>query len=194
MYQRVLGTEFDRLSPGLRAYFSLPPGGMVGRGTGVYEVAGNRYRWLRPVLGFLAWRRILFPEYGRGIPFDVANTARPDGTLGALRQFHFPGRERVMIDSMRVVDGHLHDFLGRRGGLECRLCLAVTAEGSLRLHSERLWLHLGPLRIPLPRVATVRLEERTEDDHQHVRVSLASPVLGEWFVYSGSFRYRYEAA
>ena len=124
VYQRVLGDDFARLAPELRTYFSAPPANSVGRGHGVYDVAGSRQRWLAPVFAFLAWRRILFPELGHGVPFTVTNIAGPGDGLSARREFHFPGRDRVMQDTMHVVDDRLHDFLGRRGGLEVRLAVS----------------------------------------------------------------------
>lgn len=188
VWERAFGDRLADLSPGLRTYFSLPPEGMTGHGAGVYEVAGSRLRWLWPALAFLAWRRILFPEFGHDVPFTVVNTPTPEGTLRAVRTFEFPGRTRTMVDEMRIVDGHLHDFLGRRGGLEA--CLAATVDdGMLRLTTERLWLHLGPARVPLPNVARMALTERTLHAGQHVDVTLSTPFVGEWFVYRGAFTY-----
>ena len=187
VYQRVLGPEFDNLRPELQVYFR---GGGVGVGTGVFKSAGSRVRVLRPVLAYLAWRRILFPEYARDVPFEVTNTPTPDGGLDAVRTFHLPGRDRSLEDSMRVVDGELHEFLGRRRGLEVRLRLTVT-DGLLRIRSDRQWLHLGRARFPLPRFATLTVAESWTDGFQHVDVRLRSPLLGEWFRYAGSFSYRF---
>jgi hypothetical protein len=189
VYQRVLGDAMKELSPELRGYFAA--GSKVGIGTGVFEVAGSTHRILRPVLVFLGWRRVLFAEYGVEVPFDIVNTPTPDGALDAVRTFHFPGRDRPLEDTMRVVDGGLHDFLGKRRGLEVRLELTIT-DGRLSMRSSRQWLHLGPARIRLPRMATVTVAESWSDGHQHVDVRLRSPLLGEWFRYAGSFSYRHQ--
>jgi Domain of unknown function (DUF4166) len=193
VYQRVLGSEFDKLAPELRPYFTGDPVGLPGLGSGAFEVAGSPRRALRPVLAYLGWRHILFPEYARNVPFDVVNTPGADGSLSAVRTLHFAGgRDRVLEDTMRVVDGRLHDFLGRRRGLEARFELAIDG-GMLRMRSDRLWLRLAGARIRLPRIATVTLAESWTDGDQHVDVRLRSPLLGEWFRYSGSFSYRYQA-
>lgn len=184
VYERVLGASVSQLDPGLRAYFGELPLGTVGRGTGVYDVAGSRHRWLRPALAWLATRQVLFPEFGRGIPFTVEN--RGDRT--ALRSFAFPGRTRVMVDAMSVVDGALHDRLGRRGGLEVELVLSV-AGGGLHMRSGRQWLHVGPLRVRMPGLVRVTLAETAGDGLQHVDVRMTAPVLGEVFRYAGSFTY-----
>jgi hypothetical protein len=189
VYQRVLGREIESLVPELRPYFSGSPG--VGVGRGVFEVAGSRLRFLRPVLAWLAWRRILFPEYARDVPFDITNIPKEDGGLEAVRTFHFPGRDRPLEDTMRVVDGRLHDFLGKRRGFEVRMVVTIT-DGLLEMRSDRQWLHLGRLRVPLPRFATVTVAESWLDGRQHVDVRLRSPILGEWFRYAGSFSYRYQ--
>ncbi|MEZ5189478.1 MAG: DUF4166 domain-containing protein [Schumannella sp.] len=187
VYERVLGARFGELDPGLRAYFGEIPDGSVGRGSGVYEVAGSRHRFLVPVLAWFARREVLFPEYGRGIPFTVEN--RPTGDrLRARRTFAFPRAERIMTDEMAVVDGVLHDRLGRRGGLEVELALDVT-DGALRMRSGRQWLHLGPLRMRLPAIVTVELSESAEATGQRVDVRMTAPVLGEVFRYAGVFRY-----
>jgi len=189
VWQRALGDDYELLSPGLRDYFARPPEGTVGRGSGRYEVAGSSRRWLRPVLVVLAWRRILFPEFGHGIPFTVTNT--PAGAaLRGWRTFDFPSRPRVMQDEMRIVDDRLHDFLGRRGELEAQLELEVV-DGALRLHTERLWLNLGRVRLALPRLARIRLVEESVENGQRVSAVLSSPVIGDWFEYTGEFRYAY---
>lgn len=183
LYSRLLGRSFEQLDPRLRPYFSLEPGGSA-RAAGVFEVAGSPVRWLRPVWAYLAWRRVLFPEFGRDVPFEVVNTAAADGTLSAVRTFHFPGADRVMQDAMRVVDGRLHDRLGRRGGLEVEFT-ATVARGGLVLESEREWLHAGPVRVRIPSLVRVRLSERWTDAGQRVEVRLSMPVLGTVFEYAG---------
>ena len=190
VYERVLGERIAELDPALRAYFGELPAGGIGHGAGVYEVAGSRHRWLAPVLAWLAWRRVLFPEYGRGIPFEVVNTPAPAG-LAARRTFSFPRRTRVMADAMSIVDGRLHDRLGRRGGLEVELLLDVV-DGALHMRSGRQWLHLGPLRVRMPGLVRVTLAETAVPGppaRQRVDVRMTAPVLGEVFRYAGEFTY-----
>jgi len=91
---------------------------------------------------------------------------------------------------MRVVDGLLHDFMGKRRGFEVRM-VSSAANGVLTMRSDRQWLHLGRARIALPRVASVTVAESWIDGRQHVDVRLRSPLLGEWFRNAGSFSYTY---
>lgn len=194
VYQRVLGDRFDMLDPQLQSYFGPLPRDRVGVGRGTYDVAGSRWRIFRPVLAWLAWRHVLFPEYGRRVPFTVANDSDASGTLSARREFHFPRRVRVMEDTMTVRDGVLVDRLGKRRGLEVDLQLSVRG-GGLRMTSTRLGLRIAGRRVPLPRVVSVSLSERSDPVHpgrQLVDVVLAAPLLGEVFRYAGSFTYRLE--
>lgn len=189
VYQRVLAERFADLDPRLRAYFSRPPAGFVGLGAGRYEVAGSRHRWLRPVFAFLAWRRVLFPEYGHDIPFRIVNSTAADGELSAVRVFEFRTRTRVMQDRMTVVGSALHDRLGRRGGLEVQFGLAIV-DGGLRMSSRRQWMRAGRLRLRMPGIVRVRLEELSIGARQRVDVRLTAPLLGEVFRYAGEFDYR----
>ncbi len=191
VYQRALGPQFELLDPALQRYFGPIPPATVGSGVGVYAFAGSRRAWLRPVLAWMAWRRILFPEYGRDVPFTVWNTATVGGALRATRTFAFPSRTRVMQDSMAVIDGRLVDRLGRRGGLEVSLEVRVD-DGGMQMTSGRLHLRLRSIRLPLPRVATMTLDERTHPTDagmQCVDVRITSPGIGEVFRYQGSFTY-----
>lgn len=190
VYQRALPAErFAALDPGLRAYFGPVPAGRVGVGHGVFAFAGPTVRRLGPVLRLLAWRRILFPERGRDIPFTVRNEARPDGALVATRTFAFPRRPRTMLDRMTVGAGGIVDRLGRRGGLEVTLCVAVVDAG-LRLTSRRLAWRVGRLRVPLPPLARVVVDERMVAGRQRVDARVQVTGLGEVFRYTGTFAYR----
>ena len=190
VYERVQGFDIELLVPELRGYFSGGHG--VGVGNGVFEVAGCRLRILRPVLAYLARQRILFPEYANDVPFEIINRPRDDGGLDAVRTFHLPGRDRPLEDSMRVIDGRLHDFMGKRRGFEVRMALTI-AGGFVQMRSDRQWVRLFGLRLRIPQLATVTVSESWADERQHVDVRLRSPLLGEWFRYAGSFDYEYRA-
>ena len=189
VYQRVLGSEIESTCSGAPQVFfgeSGCGGGQRGfrscRFAAEFSATGAR-------LSGLASHPV--PQYARDVPFDIVNTPTADGALDAVRTFHFPGRDRPLEDTIRVVDGRLHDFLGKRRGFEVRMALTIT-NGLLEMRSTRQWLHLGKLRIRLPRFATVTVSESWQDGRQHVDVRLRSPILGEWFRYAGSFSYRYQ--
>lgn len=192
VYQRVLGEDFARLDGRLRRYFGPIPAGGAGRGKGEYDVAGLSVRALRPVFAWLAWRRILFPELDRHVPFSVTNTPDASGSLRAVRTFALPGRTRMMEDTMSAVDGRLVDRLGRRRGLEVDLHPEVI-DGGLRMTSGRCALRVLGIRVPLPRFARVTIDERVDPSdptRQRVDVRLRLVGFGEVFRYTGSFEYR----
>ncbi len=191
VYQRALGDEFGSLHPNLQRYFGPIPPGSVGTGSGRYRVAGSRIRLLRPVLAVMAWRHALFPDLGYDVPFGVTNVPNSSGGLEAVRTFDFASGSRIMQDRMTVASGCLYDRVGKRGGLGVALQLAVVS-GGLRMRSTRLALHIGTARIPLPRFATVHLDERIDPldpSRQNVDVRITAPLVGEIFRYAGTFTY-----
>ncbi|MCP2635027.1 DUF4166 domain-containing protein [Microbacterium sp. HD4P20] len=196
VYQRVLGDEFALLQPRLQTYFGPIPRGSVGVGSGIYEMAGSPARWLSPVLAIMASRHILFPEFERDVPFAITNTPGRDGSLSATRTFRFARRHRLMEDTMSVIDGRLVDRLGKRRGLEVALDLWVE-DGALRMASTRLALRVAGIRLPLPRLATVHLDESVDSADltlQHVDVRITAPLVGEIFRYAGDFTYELRPA
>lgn len=193
VYQRVLGAQFDELAPQLREYLALPGDGQVGFGTGTFEVAGSRKRWLRPVFAVLARQRLVFPEFGRNVPFTITTVPGPGDGLSAGREFQFPGRVRQIEDTLHVIDGQLHDFVGRGRSLEVRLRVRVV-DGGLSMISDAAWLHLGPLRVPVPAIfgAKIVLSQRWTGDAHRIEVHLSNPLLGDIFEYAGHFSHRWE--
>ncbi|WAC67273.1 DUF4166 domain-containing protein [Agrococcus sp. SL85] len=193
VYERALGERFAELAPALRRYCGPIPTGRVGIAEGAYEAVGPRWRILRPILHALAARDVLFPERGTDVPLAVENRYDARGTLRAIRSFRLPGRERRMLDAMRVERGALVDRLGRRGGLEVVLDAQVV-DGGLVLASRALAWHVGRRRVPLPPVASVEVRERVDDRTglQHVDARVRAALVGEVFRYTGAFAYRVE--
>jgi hypothetical protein len=189
VYERVLGADLERLPETVRAGLTARAGGV---GEGVFAFAGSTRRLLRPLLWMMARQRILFPESGTDVPFRIVNTPTADGGVHAVRTFRFPSGDRVLEDTLHVVDGHLHDVMGRRGGFEVRMTLSVEGE-RLVMRSERQWLRRGPFRTRLPQFARVTVVESVaapaERRRRHIDVRLRSPLLGEWFRYAGDFDY-----
>jgi|GEM_PF-119375 len=190
-YLVALGEDAALLHPQLRAYVDPVPAGYQGRGTGVYTEAGLRLPLLRPVFALLGRWGIAFPERAVDVPFDICNSSTGDGGVRAVRIFRFGGRTRTMVDETRVVDGILTDRIGRRGVLEVTLAARVD-RGGLVLESRRLALRIGRLRVLLPRILRVELDERAVGGGsglQRVDLRVTMPVLGEVYGYRGTFAY-----
>lgn len=188
-WERALGGRIDDLDTGLRSYFGQIPTGMVGRGSGVFEVVGTPKRWLWPVLALLALDGIVFPAWAHDVPFTVTNRPGPGGTVAAKRLFEFPDTGWVMTDRVGITSAGLTDRLGRSGFLAATLQPSVE-EGRLVLRSTGVVLRIGPVRIPLGRLSPrVTLVERRDGERQHVSLTLDAPLLGRLYEYAGWFRY-----
>lgn len=191
-WERALGSSIGQLSPALRTYFEAIPKGQVGRGSGVFTVAGTPRRWLWPLLSLLARDAVVFPAWEHDVPFTVENRATAAGTVRAVRTFHFRHGDRVMIDEVGIAASGLVDRLGMRGTVSSNLTAQVV-NGHLELRSTAVMLRLGPVRLPLgvfsPRV---RLTERSDGTRQHVSLTLDAPLFGRIYEYAGSFDYRLE--
>jgi hypothetical protein len=189
VYERVLGTTFASLDPGLRRYFGSIPRGFVGFGSGTYRSAGLRARALRPLFALLGRWGIAFAEFGEDVPFTIRNVEHPDGSRGAVRTFEFFRATRTMSDVMRVERGRIVDRLGLNGVLEVEFDAHVSG-GRLRMESSLLAARLFGLRLPLPRIVRVVLVEETQaGGTQSVDVRMRAPVLGDIYGYSGTFTY-----
>ncbi|TQJ30549.1 DUF4166 domain-containing protein [Microbacterium sp. SLBN-146] len=188
VYERVLGPRFGDLDPRLTDYFGALPPGTEGVGHGTFAAAGLRRRGLWPVFAVLARLHILFPEYERDVAFTVVNTGDAQGALRGIRSFHLRDRTRTMQDMMAARGDRIVDRIGRGGLLEATFRLDVE-DGGLRMTSEHLALRIGRLRFPLPRFATVTVDEAWRDSRQHVDVRVRMPLLGDVFAYAGSFTY-----
>ena len=82
IYQRVLGSDFSKLHPQIQRRFGLTSaGGTAAIGKGVMERIWHGAPYTLPFLYVGTWRRIMFPEQGRDVPFTIQNYAYRD-TLG----------------------------------------------------------------------------------------------------------------
>jgi hypothetical protein len=80
IYQRALGADFSRLHPQIQRRFGFSSAdGVVSIGTGVMHRVWRGPAYTLPFLYIGTWRRIMFPEQGRDIPFTIENYAYVDG-------------------------------------------------------------------------------------------------------------------
>jgi hypothetical protein len=185
-YQRVLGDDFGGLAPQLRERLAPPAPDSVGLSFGIVR-AGSRSRLLRPVLRLLSSRRIAFAAFSTAARVSVTTVPGPGEGLSRGRAFHLSGAEYLIEDTLHVVDGQPHVFFGRSRALEIALRPTVT-DGGLTLVSTGVWVHVGPVRVPVPALVTPRaiVTERVVDDAVRVEAHVTVPGLGEIFEYAGS--------
>ena len=92
IYLRALGADFDRLHPLIQRRFGFSSGDRVAAiGRGVMDELWHGPPYTLPFLYAGTWRRIMFPEPGRNVPFTIENYAYRDPlgreTVSWLRTF-----------------------------------------------------------------------------------------------------------
>ena len=76
IYQRVLGSDFARLHPEIQRRFGFAStDGVAAVGHGVMDEIWRGRFYTLPFLYVGTWRRIMFPETGRNMPFTIENYA-----------------------------------------------------------------------------------------------------------------------
>lgn len=198
IYQRALGADFDRLQPELQSYFSLHAGaGKAGVGSGTFDVAGCPAWFARPAFRLAAAENSFFPEYGTDVPFTIVNYPHADPfgrpSLTARRVLHFPGVDRVFEDTTSEQDGQLLDYVGAHRLTLTDLTCSVTAEGRMRMISNRTRVFAGPVRLPVPEVvgATAYMEQWWDESAGRFRIQtrVVQRQFGTLLVYAGAFDY-----
>src|SRR5690554_5219727 len=96
VYARALGDRFGMLHPQVQRWFGSTA---TVRAQGVFDEAGSRLRWLRPVFAAAAGFGMLMPEYGRDVPFEATMTPVSASTLATRRVLHLASGDRVLADT-----------------------------------------------------------------------------------------------
>lgn len=197
IYHRALGGDFDRLHPAIRRRFGFGSAdriGSVGRGE-MEEIWRGRFYTL-PFLYVGTWRRIMFPEVGRNIPFTIENFAFVDRfgreTVTWIRTFE--SRRRRRFDAYMIYSekrARIVDYLGSHQHLAVDIDLAVDDEGGLRLRSGEQRFYEGPLAFRFPMLFSGIAEVREWYDERarcfRIVVDVRNRVWGPLFGYRGSF-------
>ena len=135
IYQQVMGSDFDRLHPLIQRRFGFSSEDRVASiGRGVMEEIGHGPWYTLAFLRLGTFRRIMFPERARHVPFTVENYAYRDRfdreTVTWIRTFGLKRPRRFdayMIHSPRR--GCIVDFLGTHQHLAVDLDLSVDSRG-----------------------------------------------------------------
>ena len=197
IYQRALGSDFQRLHPEIQRRFGFASTdniAAVGRGV-MEEIWRGRFYTL-PFLYIGTWRRIMFPETGRGIPFTIENYAFVDGfgreTVSWLRTFQYPRPRR--FDAYMIYSearGAIVDYLGTHEHLAVDIELSVDDEGGLRLRSGAQRFYEGGVQFNFPLlfsgIADVREWYDDEARRFRIEVNIHNKTWGPLFGYRGSF-------
>jgi hypothetical protein len=204
IFQRAMGTGFDRLHPALQRRFSVGlAGGQACVGRGMMDRVWHRSGgWVRPFLALGASRHILVPRTGRDVPFVIENVPYQDGygreTVTFVRTFAFPRARPARFDATMVYSperGCIVDYLGTHQHLATDLELGAEPDGALVIRSRAHRFREGPIDLNVPRLVAADALVRESYDEQagcfHIRVSVVNRRFGPLFGYEGSFTVEY---
>lgn len=197
IYEKVLGPDFKRLHPKIQERFGFSSvDGIASIGTGVMDEIWRGRFYTLPFLYIGTWRRIMFPEVGRNIPFQIENYAYKDGfgreTVTWLRTFRSTKVRR--FDAYMVHSEErkcIVDYLGDHEHLAVDIELTVADNGGIKLRSGAQRFYEGPLAFTFPLLFSGVAEvcEWYDDASSKYRISVdvTNPVWGPLFGYRGSF-------
>ncbi len=197
IYKKVLDQQFNRLHPMLQKRYEFP-NHVPFRATGVMKKIRVGPKFLFPLLWLGTKSKLLFPEQGMNIPFEILNTPMvgPNGEeqIHWERIFDFGKKKRyfnalMSFDAKRKV---IKDYLGEPSVLYSDLVFTVSTEGDLIIESRKQRLVIGKFEIPLPRLfqglATVTEKYCDERGVFKIAVNVRNPIIGLIFSYEGAFK------
>jgi hypothetical protein len=197
IYQRALGSDFERLHPMIQRRFGFSSqDGVASVGHGVMDEVWHGPPWTLPFLWCGSWRRIMFPESGRGVPFTVENYAFVDDlgreTVSWIRTFR--GRRERRFDAYMVYSEQRRrvvDYLGTHEHLAVDIDLSVDPDGGIRLRSGAQRFYEGHLGFRFPMLFSGIADVREWYDEAaacfRISVGVRNRVWGPLFGYRGRF-------
>jgi len=197
IYERVLGDKFKQLHPRIQERFGFSShDGIASIGTGVMEEIWRGPFFTLPFLYIGTWRRIMFPERAKSVPFTINNYAYVDEcgreTVTCIREFATSTPQR--FDAYMIFSeqrSKIVDYLGTHQHLAVDIDLDVDQRGGLRLRSGPQRFYEGPIAFNFPMsfsgIAKVCEWFEESDGRFHIEVDVQNPVWGPLFGYRGWF-------
>ena len=197
IYRRALGSDFERLHPQIQRRFGLSSaGGIAAIGRGVMDEIWKGSFYTIPFLYLGTWRRIMFPETGREVPFTIENYPFVDRfgreAVSWIRTFQSTRTRR--FDAYMIYSesrGCIVDYLGSHEHLAVDIDLSVDREGGLCLRSGSQRFYEGPIAFGFPMalsgIANVREWYDDEAKRFRIVVDVRNSRWGRLFGYRGSF-------
>jgi len=150
-----------------------------------------------PFLYVGAWRRIMFPETGRNVPFEIDNYSYVDAlgreTITWIRTFHAKRSRR--FDAYMIYSEQRHcivDYLGTHQHLAVDIDVSVAPNGGLLLRSNAQRFYEGPVGFSFPMLFSGIAEvcEWYEESSQRFRIEVVvrNRTWGRLFGYRGHFK------
>jgi hypothetical protein len=197
IYEQALGEKFTLLHPRIRERFGFSSRDEVACiGTGIMDEIWHGALYTMPFLYIGSWRRIMFPEQGRAVPFTIRNYAYQDEfgreTVTWIRNFETRTPRR--FDAYMILSqqrGRIVDYLGTHQHLAVDIDLSVDGRGGLCLRSGAQRFYEGVIGFGFPMLFSGFAEvcEWFEDGDErfHIEVNVRNRVWGPLFGYRGSF-------
>lgn len=197
IYQRALGSDFQNLHPKIQERFGFDSNDHVASiGSGVMDEIWRGSFYTVPFLYIGTWRRIMFPECGRNIPFTIENYSYRDTfgreTVTWIRTFE--SRRRRRFDAYMIYSesrGCIVDYLGSHQHLAVDLDLSVDERGGMRLRSGAQRFYEGRIAFTFPLffsgIAEVCEWYNDKEDKFRIEVEVTNRTWGRLFGYYGSF-------
>jgi hypothetical protein len=198
IYELAMGSDFARLHPQIQRRFGFSSkDNLAAIGTGVMEKIWHGPLYTLPFLYIGAWRRIMFPETGENIPFNIRNYLHLDPlgreTITWIRTFQGPRTrcfDAYMLYSERRVC--IIDYLGTHQHLAVDIDLQVAPNGGLQLRSGAQRFYEGAIGFSFPMLfsGTADVCEWYDDSEQQFRieVTVTNRTWGRLFGYVGRFK------
>jgi hypothetical protein len=198
IYEQVLGPDFARLHPEIQRRFGFSSkDNTAAIGTGVMEELWHGPAYTLPFLYVGAWRRIMFPESGQNIPFEIANYAYADElgreTVTWLRTFQT--RRPRRFDAYMIYSQErqcIVDYLGTHQHLAVDIDIKVDPNGGLRLRSGAQRFYEGFLGFSFPMILSGVADVCEWYDETQKRfcieVVVSNRTWGRLFGYRGHFQ------
>jgi hypothetical protein len=203
IYEIALGSDFQRLHPQIQRRFGLTSdSGCAAIGTGIMDEIWHGAFYTLPFLYVGAWRRIMFPERGRNIPFTIENYAFRDSlgreTVTWIRTFDLSKRRR--FDAYMIYSetrGKIVDYMGSHEHLAVDLDLSVDERGGLKIRSgaQRFYEGLIAFSFPLLFSGVANVCEWYDEttDKFCIDVNVHNKPWGPLFGYHGNFDVEWRA-
>ena len=197
IYEQALGEEFGLLHPRIQERFGFCSGdNRACVGSGTMDEIWHGPLYTMPFLYIGSWRRIMFPERGKNVPFTIRNYAYVGEygreTVTWIRNFATPTPRRfdayMIFSSQRE---RIVDYLGTHQHLAVDIDLSVDGRGGLCLRSGDQRFYEGCVGFHFPLlfsgIADVCEWYEESDQRFHIEVNVSNHVWGPLFGYRGSF-------
>lgn len=197
IYQRALGSDFEKLHPKIQERFGFNSEDRIASiGSGVMDEIWRGRFYTIPFLYVGTWRRIMFPEYSKNIPFTIENYAYSDSfgreTVTWVRTFEC--RKRRRFDAYMIYSesrGRIVDYLGSHQHLAVDLDVSVDKRGGMCIRSGAQRFYEGWISFSFPLffsgIAEVCEWYDDEAEKFRIQVEVTNRTWGRLFGYHGSF-------